>query len=567
MWIAVTALGALAIGFALGAFGAAWNARNQRAEPWRSMHVEHEGGTGAPTRTRIIFADPKLPLQAVEVQRSSKGKPKRAHVDLVSGEVLTINYGDEKSPRPSAVEGANGGRASISYKSSKATVTIAAPDGTELGKKSVRIPPELRAALRVAVADRSTPSALAQLWDTVTATELIASAHAAREKDDSPVTVQREMAVTLDVLLPSGRGVVPGVAQVESSCAPFTCLPLTTELDTPGKTRVVVGVSSSVARTAIKKPAGGSVPARYEKAAREERAVAATVLPDAQAAVAAVAITALACRSLKLSQPICVKGLGKQANVAGAAIISIGAHNIKASPRGINKRAWALYAEEQARAKLDKKARVEVCVRRKGYSRACAKFDGRPFGVKPMGATTHRLTMKRGISGELTGSFELTQSDGNDCKFSPSPKTTGVLRMSFDNKRGVVSAKLNANKNGTRPNLRCSLGSANMRWSQRYNLTATQTFTPEQLLAGGKLPLLLKGTMAGSGDYSFSGCRTSSGGSADCPGGKRESYNYPVELIGTIDLDTQSATGRIAVHNAPLNTRGTWRVPAAGASQ
>jgi hypothetical protein len=121
-----------------------------------------------------------------------------------------------------------------------------------------------------------------------------------------------------------------------------------------------------------------------------------------------------------------------------------------------------------------------------------------------------------------------------------------------------VTASFRADDHGTRPDMRCSLGAANMSWSQTYSVTATQSFTPAQLQAGGKLAVRLTGTMTGSGTFSFSNCRTPGGSSAACPGGKSEPYGYPVELVGEIDLDSGKGGGNIVVRNAPLSTSGTW---------
>jgi hypothetical protein len=101
-----------------------------------------------------------------------------------------------------------------------------------------------------------------------------------------------------------------------------------------------------------------------------------------------------------------------------------------------------------------------------------------------------------------------------------------------------------------------------MSWSQTYTASATQSFTPEQLQSGGKLPLRLLGTMNGSGTYSFSNCRTSGGASANCPPGRSEGYSYPIEIVGELDLGTRIGSGRIVVLSAPLQTSGTWRIPA-----
>src|SRR5690606_37771150 len=132
-------------------------------------------------------------------------------------------------------------------------------------------------------------------------------------------------------------------------------------------------------------------------------------------------------------------------------------------------------------------------------------------------------------------------------------------------RQALVTAVLEADESGTRPNLRCSMGMANMRWSQRSSATRTQSFPREQLLSGRKLPLRLTGTMTGTGSYSISNCRSSGGVSANCPGGKRDAYAYPMELIGELDLSTQRGTGRLVVSRAPLSTTGSWRLPASEA--
>ena len=137
--------------------------------------------------------------------------------------------------------------------------------------------------------------------------------------------------------------------------------------------------------------------------------------------------------------------------------------------------------------------------------------------------------------------------------------------MTFDDKTKVLTAILKSDAKGTRSNLRCNLGSANMRWSQSYTLTLTQKFTAEELSAG-KLTLKMTGTMKGTGSYSFSNCRSNSGVSGNCPAGKREPYSYPAELNGVLDTGSKNGNGRIVISQAPLGTRGTWQIPAAGGS-
>lgn len=329
----------------------------------------------------------------------------------------------------------------------------------------------------------------------------------------------------------------------------------------PGQATVRVAVTGSVKKSELTKPADASAVEPFKQTATKERSFAGKVLPDVAKVVAAVGVTAMACKSLKIEGSVCVPELAK-GSTSGSAILAVSSYQVPTKGRVVDQRAEQLYYVEQARAGLDREARVQVCLAREKYIRACTEVVGRPLAAEPMARADRTLDMRRGIGGTLVGSFVLTQQDGADCKFSPSPKTSGTLRLTFDNERNSVTGALRAEQRGTRPDLRCSLGTANMAWSQTYNATVTQSFTARELQAGGKLPLRLTGTMNGTGSYTFSNCRTSGGASANCPAGKSDGYSYAIELVGELDLATQTGSGRLVVTNAPLATAGTWRIPA-----
>lgn len=560
MWTGLGAIAFVVLGFFVGGLGSAWMTRNARAEPWRKIKVEHEGTDGVTTRTRLVFANPKLPLQAIEVIRSPEGKPQTAHVALKDGTALTAEFEKDK---PISLEGPKGRRALFSFKGEKARVAFFDAKGKEAGEKVVRVPVELLSALKLAAAAPVRDDERHAAWSLVPEAQAQEDPPQQEEEEEDPqINVQRHVEVSLDITTKKDKDA--GKALIEANCEPFTCLALTKEVSMPGESKIRIAVSGSKKKSELDEPKGGSALEPFKKSAKEERKTATRVLPDVNAVVAAVSVTAIACRSLKLKWSLCVAKLGKDGATAGAAILSVSDHEVETAGREVDKRAEALYFEEQARAALDDEATIEICVSRDGFARACTKVSGRPLGEKPMKTESARVELRRGIGGTLVGSFVMTQSDGGGCKFSPSPKTSGPLKMSFDSETGVLTASLKAEAKGTRSNLRCNLGSANMRWTQNYSVTVTQTFTPEQLSAGGKLPLEMKGTMKGTGSYSFSNCRSNSGVSGNCPAGKREPYSHPLELTGELDLDTQRGNGRLTVRNAPLSTRGTWQIPAGG---
>lgn len=559
MWTVVGAICFAALGVVLGAGVSAWLTRDTRAEPWRKLHVEHEGTKGATTRTRVVFENPKLPLQAIEVIRDPEGHPQRALIALRDGRELTAKFDDDL---PASLEGPDGSKALFSFKGTKARVAFFQADGDGVGDKVVTIPVELISALRLAVlappAKAEPSSMLGSLFDGLVGTAL---AQDKAKEEDEDIDVVRDIEVLLDVRMPGAKSDSGGKAQIEASCAPFTCLPVTSDVKTPGESTVRITVAGTKKKSTLKAPAGSGSLGPFKDDAAEERETATRVLPDVTATIAAVGVAAVACKSLKLDWPICADGLSKSA--AGGAVYSVSSHEVESDGRQLDKRAEALFYREQARAELDEKVNIEVCVARDGYARACAKLDGRPFGEAAMPRAKASVDLRRGIGGTLVGSHVLTQSDGGDCKFSPSPKAKGSLRMSFDSEKGVLSATLKADEKGTRSNLRCSAGSANMSWTQNYTITVSQTFTKEQLNAGGRLPLRLTGDMKGVGSYSFSNCRSNGGVSGSCPGGKREAYSYAAELSGELDLETQRGSGNITVSKAPLGTRGSWQIPAA----
>ncbi len=557
-WTALVAVLLVAAGFAVGAVGSAWQTRQLRAQPWRKMKVEHEGLAGTTTRTRVVFSNPKLPIQAVEVTRSPDGKPELARVALRQGEELTVRYVEKA--RPSSLEGPDGSRALLGYRAAKARVAFLGPAGRKQGDKVLTVPAGLRSSLRLAQAAPPEGPTLAALWRGLWGS-LIGQAWA-QEQGEEQVSVRREIAVSLDLQVPGGKAADRGKAEVVASCPPLSCLPATAEVPMPGRSTVRVGVTGTVPAGKLSKPPSDKALKPFKREATDERSTATEVLVDVAGVVAAVGVTALACRSLELTGPLCVKGLGKGASSAGGAVHSVRSHEVDTTSRAIAERARQLYAEDQARAVLDRPTRVRLCLSRKGFARACTDLDARPFAPEPMAPIPRRLELRRGIGGTLEGSFVMTQSDGADCKFSPSPKTRGTLRLSFDSRSNKATATLKADERGTRPDLRCSLGTANMSWSQRYVITASQSFSAEQLASADKLPLRLTGTMSGTGSYGFSNCRTRSGASASCPGGKSDSYSYRVEVLGEIDLASETGTGRIVVHDPPLATRGSWRIPA-----
>jgi hypothetical protein len=558
----VTVIGAVllcAVGFVAGAGGSAWQTREQRAHPWRKIKVEHEGQEGSPTRTRLVFENPKLAVQAVEIQRDSEGLPSVARIALKDGDELTLRYAGER--RPASIEASDGSRALLDYTSRKVKVSFIARDGTEVGE-SVAVPNELRSALRLARAEpeRRAIGALGSLFDVVL-DEAVGTAFAQEKKqeEDPTITARREVEVSLDVRLPGGDP--PGRAEIETTCPPLTCTPASPEIDVPGTSPVRVLVSGSLPRSKLHPPKDKSELEPYRDYARAERKTATRVLPDAAAAVAALGVTALACKSQKLALGVCVPELAK-AGATGGAVHGILEHQVATEGQVVTDRAETVWYEEDARSHLDRETKIELCVGREGFARVCTDITGRPLGNDPMPPAARTVDLRKGIGGTLVGSYFLIQADGSDCKFSPSPKTTGALRLTFDNEKNTATASLKASERGTRPNLSCSLGVANMSWSQTYSITATQTFTKEALSSGGKLPLSLTGTMSGNGSYSFSNCRTGGGGSVNCPAGKSDSYAYPVEITGELDLTTQVGSGSIIVKNAPLVTNGSWRIPA-----
>ena len=542
---ALVALLLAIVGFAAGGMGSALYLRNLRAKPWRKIRVQHEGAGGATTKTRVVFDNPKVPLQGVEVIRSPEGKPDLARVEVRGASELTAGYSDDA--RPKSFEAQNGAKVLIGYKGGKARLTFLNADGKQVGDKVLRVPVELRSALKQASAHSGL---IGQAWAQPAPKE------GERPKEDPQINVQREVVVALDISIKKGE---PGEAEVEATCAqPFTCLPLTPKVKMPGQSRVRIGVTGAKQQSELKAPAGGSAPSSFKEVAREERSVAADVLDDVARVIAAVGLANAACQALSLQSKVCAVRMTRRASQAG--IVAVTSHEVSTKVHIIDARATELYYQEQARAILDKKTTVEVCISRNGYTRACTKVKGNPLGPAPMAPVSRALSVRKGISGTLVGSFEMTQSDGADCKFSPSPKTSGALRLSFDDKTGKVTAKLGANERGTRNGLRCSLGSGDMRWHQNYSATMTQTFSKDELSGGGKLPLNMRGTMSGSGGSSQSNCRASSGAAANCPGPRNKTYSYSITLSGSIDLDTQKGSGRLSVSGAPLSTRGSWQI-------
>lgn len=560
----MTAVGAVLLvgaGFAAGGLVSAWQTSRAYAEPWQKMRVEQQGVKGKPSHTRVVFENPKLALQAIDLSATAEGAPTLARVSLRDGDELTLTY-DEKS-RPSSLTAPDGAVARFAYEGDSTRISFFSREGTLVGSKRMTVPVQLLASAELTRDDLQSRSKersrLVDLWDQVSSS--VERRAWAKEVDDEPITVTREVALGLDVRVTGANGDKPATAGLEASCAPYVCVPTKREITVPGASDANITISGSVKKSALGAPAAASIDA-FKTEARAERKAAGHALPEVARVVGAVGITAMGCKSLALASPLCVKEFRTYPGVAGGAIESIVGHAVETEPELIDTRAVELYYDDQARVLLDKETHIEVCINRDGYARTCTTLDGKPFSTTPMDKTSRTLDLRRGVGGTLLGSFVMTQADGSDCKFSPSPRTTGVLRLTFDSEHDTVLASLTSNERGARPDMACSLGTANMGWFQNYSVTASQTFTKEQLGAGGKLPLRLAGTMSGSGGYTFSNCRSSGGVSANCPPGKNDGYSYPVELVGTIDLDSHVGSGQITVQNAPLFTQGTWRTPA-----
>jgi len=546
-----------ALGFFGGAFGSAYYWRDHRAEPWRKLEVEHEGVKGEPTRTRVVFKNPALPIQAIELDRARDGAPQSANITLKDGTEIAAHYEDDH--RPTTLVGGDGARAKLVYDKTGAKVTLFGADGAELGSKEVHSPGSLSKSLasasNEAADDSGTPSKLAALF----VGEAWADDDAAAQ-DDS-VAVRRDVEVSLGIKL-SGSKATPGPAHLEATCAPLTCIVEKTEVETPSNGVVHVTVSGSGSRKSIGAAPSGDALSTFTATAKTERKEAQRALPELGTAVAAVGLVSLACRALAVGSSVCVPGLGKTAATAGAAIVSLGSYVVPTTGAAVDKRANELYYEDRARAALDAPVKVELCASRDGYARTCTTIDGRPFAEDPMAPVGRALELSRRVGATLPGTFAITQSDGADCKFTPSPRTSGKISISVDSERGTVTASMQADEHGTRQDLSCSLGQANMSWNQKYSISASESLPKETLTAGGKLPIHLTGSMSGTGSYSFSNCRRG-GASGACPGGKTEPYSYPVDVVGDIDVDAGAGAGTITVRNAPLSTSGTWTVKGA----
>lgn len=541
------------IGFFGAAFVSAWMARAGYAEPWRKLRIEQQGIPGKPQKTRVVFSSPALVLQTVEVLRDGEGAPREARAWLRDGEEIAVRYDAEG--RPHELEGPDGARARLDYEGKKMVVTFFSAAGAELGARRMTPPLELDVATKTARASTGVDveklaGVLRDLGD-----RMVGTAHAEEPPPES-MSLTRELPVRLTLRLDAKDK--PGRAQLEASCLPFACVATPLDVDSPGTQELRIAVTGTTKRSTLPKSAGA---ATFEDEAKEERRFAKQGLPHAARVVSALGVTAMACETAAVDLSVCVRGFGKNPAIAGGAIRSIVEHAVESDRGVLDQRAAALEEEERVRAALDANVKVELCASRDGFARVCTSFAARPFGPGPSAAVDRALDLKRGVGGTLVGSFVVTQADGADCKFSPSPRTSGTLRLTFDNDKSTVTAAGSATERGARPNVQCSLGTANMGWSQSYTLSATQTLTKEQMQAGGKMALRLVGTMNGTGSFDFSNCR-SGGGAVACPGGRNEGYGYPVEIVGTIDVDTRTGSGQILINNAPLPTTGTWRTPA-----
>lgn len=549
------------VGFGVGAFASAYVSYDDYASPWRKLRVEHEGLRGEAGRTRVIIQNPKMPVQAVDVTTTAAGLPASARVSLKNGQELEMTF-DEKG-RATSLTGPDGAVARYTFDAGMMRVAFFGADGAPTGVRKITIPTPLLTTRADAAPGRG---ALARAVDAV-GEAIVPSAFAQPSGggDDSPITVTRNVLISLDVRAGSGELATPGKASLDATCslpnAKIACVPNTREISTPGVSEITVAVTGSVDKKSLTTPESDDM-APFREHAKEERKEAAHDLPHVARVMSALGVTAIGCRTLSLTSSLCIKEFRSDSAIAGGAISAFLEFDLGADTASVEQRARRLFDEDRARLQLDKAVHVEVCVSRDRAARVCSTVDGRAFAESPLQKATRAVDLKTDLAATLAGSFVMTQSDGGDCKFSPSPRTGGPLKLSFDDEKGAVSASMSTVEQGIRQNLSCSMGTANMGWNQSYSITATQSFTKDQLHSGGTLPLKLVGTMSGSGGYGFSNCRSSGGVSGQCPGGKNEGYSYPVEIVGEINLATHVGSGTIIVKNAPLTTSGTWRVPA-----
>ncbi|MCA9622036.1 MAG: hypothetical protein KC731_23595, partial [Myxococcales bacterium] len=222
-WTAIGAVTLALLGFVGGAVGSSWWSLDAAAKRWRKIRVEHQGVDGMTTRTKVIFDDAKVAVVGVELIRDPEGRAERAHVDVRGGAPVSLTM-DERGV-PIEVEGQDGSRALLTYSGTKVRATFSDTKGKALGDEVMSIPAPLRSPMKLA-------------WS-LPELELVGVAHAQASDaaEDRSITVSRDVALDLDVTMPA-TGTTPGEADVEVSCAPLTCIPLTPSIAVPGRRRV-----------------------------------------------------------------------------------------------------------------------------------------------------------------------------------------------------------------------------------------------------------------------------------------------------------------------------------------
>lgn len=563
-------LASAAIGFAAAAAGSAHYRRLQAAKLWQDLRVEHRGQAGEATQTRIRMLNQKLFLESLEVLRSEKGEPVSGTAVLRGGQELAIRF---DARRPHDIYAKDGSHARLDYKGRYIWVTLTGNQDQSLGQQAVKVPIELRKALRVAQLPEPGATQKFAAWsddlqrgrgpipglDTVGRLlgSIIPSAQAQQAKrDNATLTIERDVLVNLSV-----RGAKSdATSTISAACKPFNCSPGQPKLTTPGNAQVRIAVTTQVARNKLKGANGTEGLEAHTKQAARERSQANRAMAGAASLVAGLAVTAQACRKLGQNVGVCVASLDKAKSEA--ATYGLSHFRLQTKGRVLQERAMVLRNEHLARRIIDKNVRLEVCVSRRGFARSCARQIIRPFAERAQAPVDQTIVLKRGLAGTVSGTFELVQRDGADCKFSPSPRTSGQLSLRFDQKTGMMTAKLNASERGKRTALDCSLGTGDMHWTQAYTAKLSQRFSDAQLrTAGSRLPLRLKGTMRGSGNFRWQNCKSKSGTNAACPGGKTAPYTYRMELVGYLDTSTQRGSGQLRVSGSPLKTSGRWGVP------
>lgn len=149
------------------------------------------------------------------------------------------------------------------------------------------------------------------------------------------------------------------------------------------------------------------------------------------------------------------------------------------------------------------------------------------------------------------GEFDLFQADGPNCNYSAAPFTTGTYELGYDWDASNGRIIMEGSGQAYRYDLRCDDFTADMFWTQTYDVEASGD------VDYGSGTFSWQGTLKGFGSSEYLNCEQD-GEPAPCPPPNEGPYQFPVLVSGQLNCAAESGGGSIEVLNIGLPTSGSW---------